>query len=325
MAPRFDHQGHYLVVPPGGGEPVPHTRATTHASTNDDRYGLEKWGKRTVALGLARRPDLLAGVAAARDDDRSRLDALCDDALEAGGSSTGRNIGQALHEFCERVDLGEDVKVPETWKADIEAYRAVLAEGGFEIEAVEKTVVVPELTVAGTFDRLISRAGRRYVADIKTGQSLQYGWPAIAIQLALYSRASTVYDFETEKHSPMPDVDQTLGIVVHVPAGNGTAELIGVDLNVGWDGALLAQAVRTWRRTLFRIGLADDVATHRARLTARIKYLVAEHPDVAAELATRWPKDVPTLKSSDAHTPLELDAITVVLHQIEAAARLPFG
>ena len=87
-ATKRDRYGRYLIVPAGGGKPVPHTRATTWASTCDNRYALEKWSRRTVALGLARRPDLLASVAAANDDDRTTLDALCERALEAGGSST---------------------------------------------------------------------------------------------------------------------------------------------------------------------------------------------------------------------------------------------
>ena len=73
---HFDQWKRYLIVPQKGGAPVPHTRATTWASTLDDRYGLERWSRRTVALGLARRPDLVAQVAATRDNRHDTLDGL---------------------------------------------------------------------------------------------------------------------------------------------------------------------------------------------------------------------------------------------------------
>jgi hypothetical protein len=51
----FDRLDRYLIIPEGGGAPVAHTRATTWASTLDDRYGLERWSRRTVAPGRPRR------------------------------------------------------------------------------------------------------------------------------------------------------------------------------------------------------------------------------------------------------------------------------
>ena len=53
--------------------------------------------RRTLALGLTRRRDLAAAVAAAKDDDQDTLDDLCERALEAGGSSTAApTLGKAL-------------------------------------------------------------------------------------------------------------------------------------------------------------------------------------------------------------------------------------
>ncbi len=82
---HFDRWGRYLIVPAAGGAPNAHTRVTTWASTLDDRYGLEQWSRRTVALGLARRPDLLAQAAVAQADESDTLNGLCEAALEAGG------------------------------------------------------------------------------------------------------------------------------------------------------------------------------------------------------------------------------------------------
>jgi hypothetical protein len=322
----FDRWGRYLIVPEGGGDPVPHTRATTHAATLDDRYGLEKWGQRMVAIGLSRRDDLLAQVAATPPEDSTRLDSIVVDAVEAGGSSTGRNIGEALHQFTQRVDLGEMElsAVPEAWRPDVAAYRQAMDEAGFVVELVERTCVVPELTVAGTFDRLVVRDGRRFVLDVKSGQKLDYAWGAIATQLAIYSRAATVYDLETAEHSPMPEVDRRFGVVAHVPAGQGKCELIVVDLEPGWRGAQLAHFVRTWRKEKFRLGgLAVSLPSRRDWLMGRVRHLVREFPDAAQDLAQRWPIDVPTFKV-DGHTDEQLEQIAAVLHQVEGEHRIPF-
>ncbi len=147
MISAVDRWGRYLIVPPEGGEPVAHTRATTWASTLDDRYAFEKWGRRSVALGLARRPDLLASVAAAKYDDRDTLDGLCERALEAGGSSTKATLGQALHKFAKRIDNGEDVDVPDPWRAVLDVCTEALLRAGITVDLVEQVCVCPVLTV----------------------------------------------------------------------------------------------------------------------------------------------------------------------------------
>jgi hypothetical protein len=327
LAPQFDRWGRYLIVPEGGDEPVPHTRATTHAATLDDRYGLEKWSQRMVAIGLSRRSDLLAQVAAAPEHDRGRIDSIVVDAIEAAEASKGRNIGEALHQFTERLDSGELElgNVPNPWQADVAAYRKSMGEAGFAVELIERTCVVPRLVVAGTFDRLVVRDGRRFVLDVKTGQRLDYGWGAIATQLAIYSRAATLYDFDTAEHSPMPEVDQRVGIVAHVPAGGGKCELVTVDLEVGWQGAELARLVRTWRKATFRLGdVGASLPSRREWLVAQVRRLVNEYPEAARDLAQRWPVGVPTLKA-DGHTDEQLGEIAAVLQQVEGEHRIPFA
>ena len=193
--PRFNRYGQYEVIPQGGDKPVPHTRVTTLVKTVDDGYGLGLWKLRQVAKGLSARADLLAGVAACRDDDKAKLDELCETALEASGSSKGATLGEALHKFAERLDKGEELEVPKDWAPDIDAYRAMMAEEGIEHELIEVTVVLAEMAVAGTADRVIRYRGHLYIADIKTGQSLDYSWPAMAAQLACYAHAPTRYDW----------------------------------------------------------------------------------------------------------------------------------
>ena len=353
MTAEFDRYGRYLITPADGGKPVAHTRATTWASTNDDQRNLTKWKLRTAANGIARRPDLLAGIVAAGDDDRSTLDRIVDQALEAGGSSTAANTGTALHKMTERVDRGEVFDIPEPHKSDVEAYTAALTKAGITIDLIEQICVCPELGVAGTFDRIVTFQGQRYIADLKTGRSLDYSWSTIAVQLALYAHASTIYDVATGTHSPMPEVDQERAIVFHLPAGSATCTLHWVDIEAGWRGALLAQEVRAWRKTknlsqpleavvaplakprrtrkdsvlpapIVEASAPATADDRRAWLVTRILELLSEHPDVVTTLAQHWPIGVPTLKSDHVHSVDELDAIAAVLSKVEAGAALPF-
>ena len=351
-AAQFDRYGRYLIPPADGGKPVAHTRATTWASTNDDQHNLTRWKLRTAALGLSRRSDLLAGIAAAADDDRSAIDRVVDQALEAGGSSTAANTGTALHAMTERVDRGEVFEIPEPHKSDVEAYSAALAEAGITVDLIEMVGICSDLGVAGTFDRVVTFEGKQYIADLKTGRSLDYSWSTIAVQLAIYANASTIYDVATGTHSPMPEVDQERAIVFHLPAGSGTCTLYWVDIEAGWRGALLAQEVRAWRKVKGLGQPLEAVVTppakprrkkdsvllapseeptapatahdRRAWLVTRILKLLSEHPAVVETLAQHWPIGVPTLKSDHVHSVEDLDAIAAVLSKVEAGAALPF-
>jgi len=190
--PRRDRFGRYLIVPAAGGKARAYTRATTWAGALDDKEGLIKWSMKTAALGFVARKDLFAQLAAARADDRDALYKLCEQAKEAGGGSEGANLGTALHAFTERVDLGEDIVVPDPWKADVAAYRQALEDARLTVEPgfVERVVVLEQIGVAGTLDRVYRTAdGRLVIGDVKglaldTQLPTPTGWTTIgAVQV----------------------------------------------------------------------------------------------------------------------------------------------
>lgn len=251
--PARDRWGRPLVVPPGGGPAVAYQRVTTYISCLDDRWALEAWKRRQVAVGLADRPDLLLAVTAHRDDKR-RVDRLCDDAMEAARSSAGATIGTAVHALTQLVDRGQPLPVvPDGARGDLDAYQA--ATRPLEVVAIEQFGVLDGLRVAGTWDRVVEYAGRRVVADVKTGADLSYSWREIAMQVALYSRCQA-YDVATGARSDT-GVDRRNGLVIHLPAGQGRCDLHWLPLEAGWEGVQLARAVRDWRR---RKGLAVPFA-----------------------------------------------------------------
>jgi hypothetical protein len=248
--PTLNRWGQYVI------DGVAYQRVTTLAGMLEARQALERWKIRQVGRGLALRPDLLAKIAACPDDDRARIDGICEMALEAAAGSAGANLGTALHEMTARLDAGEDFHPPPPWDADVKAYRDLLDRAGIGVvpQWVEQTVVLEAWKVAGTFDRIVTVKGRNYILDLKTGRDLSYGWLAIAVQLACYAHADRLWDWDAGAGRPMPLVSRQRALVVHLPAGTATAALHVVDIAAGWEAAQAAVAVKEWRarKTLAR-------------------------------------------------------------------------
>jgi hypothetical protein len=256
---RRDRYGRPYIIPPGGGKPVTYTRATTVADTLDDRVNRELWKMRQVAVGLADRPDLLLAVTAHRDE-KKRLDKICEQALEAAKGSAGATTGTAIHALTELIDRGQDLPVvPDAARADLEAYRAGAQH--MRVLAVEQMVVLDDEQVAGTADRIVEVDGRRYIADLKTGSTVDFSWGSIAQQLAIYSRG-LAYDPATGAREPT-GVDQDRAIVVHLPAGRAQCHLWWVRIDHGWEAARLALRVRAYRRHA-RSGLAEPLQAQQS-------------------------------------------------------------
>lgn len=237
-----DRYGRPLVVPPGGGKPVAYTRCTTFVGALEDTYNLARWQMRMVAVGLVDRPDLHLAAAAHRDD-KDRLNEVCEQAVEAAKGHAAATTGTALHALTEQVDRGQPpTTVPDAYRADIDAY--VAATAGLEVVAVEQFGVHDGLKVGGTWDRIYRLPdGRLVVGDLKTG-SIQWGMGKIAMQLAVYSRCAA---YRPDGTRTPTGVDPDLAVVVHLPAGTGTCELVWVDVAAGWADVDLARAVREHR------------------------------------------------------------------------------
>jgi hypothetical protein len=216
-----------------------------------DPWGLVDWKLRMAVKGVATRPDLYALAAALPlDSGKKQLNEVARDAIEAAGGSSGRNLGTAMHEFTAQVDRGEEPEVPFNLHPDLNAYRAALELHGVRVipEYVERIVCVPELGIAGTFDRIVAWDPEAYIADVKTGADLSYSWAEIAVQEAIYANADYLWNAEAEAWEPMPKLNREQGLVIHLPVGQATCDLWWVDLELGWSAALLASDVREWRK-----------------------------------------------------------------------------
>lgn len=245
-----DRWGRPLIAPPQplGAKPVPYTRATTVAKTLDDSSGLMLWKQRMTMLGLLSRRDLYTAAAGTSPEDTKALNRLAEDAADAGGASAAATTGTALHAFTERMDLGQDPGyVPAEHEADLEAYQGLATRIGWKVQHVEVFTVLDPYRVAGTADRVLEIDGRWYIADLKTGQTKDYPH-AWAVQFAIYAHGLR-YDIEAGRRVPwdvIPDTDRAL--VIHLPAGSGTASAYWVDIRAGWEAFRLCMKAREWNK-----------------------------------------------------------------------------
>lgn len=251
--PRIDRWRRPLILLPGSKKEQSFTRVTTVAKTLDGGEALVEWKEVMVAGGAALRPDILAQVAAnwpRTEETKRTLGKLAESLKEAAASSAGANLGDALHAMVARINRGETFRPVPPWDVDCKIYQDLLERSGIRVvpEMVERTVVLPKLGIAGSFDFLGEKASQLFVCDLKTGQKLDYSWLAICMQLSLYAMAETLYDWDNRTHSPMPKVNQKQGLVIHLPAGAGQASLHVVDLELGRAAVEVALTVRDWRK-----------------------------------------------------------------------------
>jgi len=238
------------------------TRVTTYAKSVSDTFGLSQWSQRMVAKGMGIRPDLVLSAAATPVTDKGRLDSIAEQAKDAAASRAAANLGDAYHNLTQDLDMGHPVdlaNLPDDARQSLTAYGAVLNHFGLEPDPalIERCVVNTTFGVAGTFDRIMNA----HVVDLKTGRDLSYGWSEIAIQLVCYATADAIWDWDRKVFLPMPAVNRSVGIVLHMPVGTGKVDPYRVNLEAAYAAAKLCGAVRTWRKIkgLATLVMPEDV------------------------------------------------------------------
>ena len=321
----------YLMRPPGSPKLVSVQRMTNFLLPLEDTYNLHRHDLRNCAVGIARNDDLREMVIATRPDDKAGMDKIAEQAMEFAGGKKKARQGTARHGISEQVDTGEVSldSIPEPMRSDIVAYRQALDAAGIEVLQVEGYILHDDLLVGGRFDRIVSFGSTPKMLDIKTG-SLDWGGVKISAQLYGYASAPWRYDPKTETCTPMPDIDLDVGLVAHVPTGQGRCDLYWVDLTVGKRAFQLAGELREVRKLKdvfdpWRPGTRlDALIERRTNLAARIQTL-AFHPGALQDLAAAWPTGIPTLKQSADHNAEQLNAIDNTITTIEDRYQAPFG
>jgi hypothetical protein len=255
------------VPHPKAGKQVFYSRPSSWGDVTEDRTKISEWRQRMAVEGFARSKRLrlewsaLPGVDWDDSVRKAAARRLIDEAVLMAGADKDRQ-GTAVHAITERHDLGLEVHPPEEYEGDLSAWidatQFFRIVNDHEVPGIECFVVADEVQCAGTFDRLIEYLPcevcglRKFVLDLKTGK-IEWGKSSIAVQLAIY--ANSVYyiplpgDIYPGLRVAMPDVCKHKAIVVHLPAGTGTATTHWIDIHRGWEAAKgIARDVREFRK-----------------------------------------------------------------------------
>ena len=325
------------IVPADGGKPVRYTRATTYIDCLDDKSNLAKYASRQMLRGLIFDPTILDEVRSllpVYDDRKTDINNLARRAQDLGDVNQAAAWGTKVHAYTEVLDAGGTLadipNLDPDAVADLKAYQCI-TEGLVSL-SMEQRVVLDALGVTGTPDRVLSipvslgflypafhpLAGQPFsgnvIGDLKTG-GIEYGLLKIAMQLSIYSR-SVYYEplsDGTARRTPLQDVSQDLGLIVHLPMKSAYAELVWVDLARGWRAVEVATAVRAERRGVAKLG----ASIRRVQLDGAPKAGI-----FAAIAATASREDCLAIHAahSEVWTPAHTGAVKAHLATLAAAA-----
>jgi len=275
-----DRWGRPMLFPPEGGKAVAYTRVSTMAKWLSDQSGLINWKASMAMIGMARSKPIQARIAAivARTENdpyrenKQALKDLVENATQIAQAQGRADLGTAVHEFTELLDAGtlDWQFIPEQLKAPLAAYRETMQE--FETVDTEVFVTVDTedggkaLRGAGSLDRLIRHPEFGVcVADIKTGADEPKYPLGVTTQVAVYARGSRYRDgrfpgspkfdggvanvdgtaYRKELH---PELNKSVGIMIHLPLDRVECSLYALDLDLGWESLLLGNQVQKSRR-----------------------------------------------------------------------------
>lgn len=266
-------------------------RASGFGNLIEDDYHLVLWQKRQVARGMALDARRLVPTALAlKDIDdlwikhpkhlKDGLNSIVDQAEYAAGNNLKSELGTQIHAATEFIDRGDDLAwnlrefSPMRRRHLIEradAYWKFVTELGFKYSEIEEFGVQDDVWVAGTTDRIgwvpFYPETPQCVIDVKTSSSMEFAGTGFAVQLAVYARSDR-YDGKTETRTPREGMNLKRGLIIHVDREvGGPVSLAKVDIETGWQHALIAREIVLARR-IGRELVLDMTEEEMAILTA---------------------------------------------------------
>jgi hypothetical protein len=217
--------------------------------------------------------------------ERQVLNGITEDARLAAGSKERARKGTILHKHTQEIDMGRKTAgdVPKEFRPDAQAYLMAMAKYGLECipDLIERSTCYPPYEVAGTFDRILRvtrtldpvtldegrvvqlHEGDYVIGDVKSGTDLSYAWLEILIQLAVYMLGVTTSGVAVPETGPkgapiwrwaslaefgIDKLRTDVAIVMHVPYGEGRAQLKYADLITGQRGAKICRNAIEYRK-----------------------------------------------------------------------------
>jgi hypothetical protein len=254
----FSRRLHRYDVKLAGNSSKRWSGASSWGKQIEDQSALGNWKARTIAVGAARAPHLITDyqLANSRDEQDEIIEAL----LKVGGGSDASDLGSRMHRVTEQHDMGVlGASLDPLVATTVQRWERALDLAGISVvgDHVERIVINTRLGCCATFDRLAWWNDRLVVVDLKTG-SMKYPH-SMAVQLAIIANAEWITVGEPEirgdkaiwtSFEPTPNIDKDDGLIVHLPAATPDKVAVWVlDLEDGWDAAVLAHQARLWTRS----------------------------------------------------------------------------
>lgn len=193
--------------------------------------------------------DLKEALAGAPHDQAKQEKSIIGRAKERARAGAGAQRGTNRHTAWEhRGRTGELIGTPAIHASTVRT-EVLLAEAGLErVPGLSERIVRnTELNAVGKFDDVLREqaTGRLLMADLKTKATPWFSMTAVDAQLAGYARAAYMLspDGQSYERGPLWHVDQSEGVILHVPSDGSPARLERADLQEGWRCALLAAEV----------------------------------------------------------------------------------
>ncbi len=238
------------------GKEVGYPRISTVSQGLKDNFLLVNWQKRNVAVGVAHNVDLANRIRQLDPEtEKKGLDLLVKDAEHFSGANNAAEKGTYVHLLTESVDAGQPVAVPAEYQNIVQSYKDTVQGFGLKQVSAEGFVVVDELQVCGSYDRIWEVPeqfrppdGPYAIGDLKTGKSAPSYSHSIAIQMAMYAHG-VHYNPLTRERTPLPDgVSKMHGLLIHAPLTGG-CDVYTLDLVEAWYWAQEIVKSRAWQKT----------------------------------------------------------------------------
>lgn len=314
-----DTYGRYLITPAGAKRPKFYSRVTTIAKAIEDTHNITMWKLRNALKGVANRKDLLLRLQTLdAEKDKRTLDRIAETCLELGGGTKAATTGTAIHKILEEHDRGAYVlgnKPPAELIETIQTYAELLEACEVTVlpEWIETVLVNDEDQYAGTVDRIVVKDGVHYIADLKTGKSLDFGGLGFGAQLAAYAHCTHATTDGKDRRT-LPPVNQTRALIIHAPSNAlHHVSLHWIDIEHGWAAFQLALQVRAMRNLGKHFVLSeltpagppiDDLPITADDFKELKRQLAAMSKAQLAAVKAAWPEHIPTPKQHAAGQPI---------------------
>lgn len=341
--------GPAAIVPEAPGDPEPHDRFSGVDIIADKSF-LDQWNAERILDGVALDPTLIGKWQPGALNRAARV-RFVNTVKRFGGAWTKADRGTEFHDWASKVTSAQCriADVPDEFRPAVAAYIAALDELELTIVAVERFVVDDERRLAGTFDAMVrDRNGENFILDIKTGRLYPIG---LAMQLYGYAVAPWYFiqgealDGTLDRWIAKPECRTDMAYVAEVDIDAGTVNIRAVDLLDAPNLYRLRSEILAARKTPPHIGPVmngarsplDKVTAHfpgtvdvtdhvdqawRDWMAGRMRKIV--DAGLAEMLRSRWPADVPTLKSGDPIPTVDGTRLEQLCSELEAEGGVEF-